>query len=267
MSTSISKEKLLVFDGTNKNKFPYGNIILFGIFYFIGILTSDLSILNGVPPSELLRTTILESGIRAQFALIPELTWQWQVFSYHLIHFALVHYAYIGVLMFYYVPGLERATNKRFIFVAFYLGGVLAPIINGFVLFFLLNYIPGMDNWVLSGGQQTFLGSSVGVWVMIGLSVPISYKRVLFWFGIVLLLVIEFFLKILQGSDITSNVVHVVIFLLAWSFAAKFIEFGDSGGRVGELKIGRKGDRFFIIAITIHALGLFLYFFNELNII
>ncbi|MCH8908675.1 MAG: hypothetical protein IH840_16435, partial [Candidatus Heimdallarchaeota archaeon] len=98
-------------------------------------------------------------------------------------------------------------------------------------------------------------------------SVPISYERVWFWFGIVLLLVIEFFLKILQGSDITSNVVHVVIFLLAWSFAAKFIEFGDSGGRVGELKIGRKGDRFFIIAITIHALGLFLYFFNELNII
>jgi len=265
MPITGNRGKLLVYDGSNKASFPFGHLILLLMLYVIGLFTLELRKLSQLDWQKISGKNILREDIRANWTLSPELTWQWQVFSFHLLHFAVVHFAYVGVLLLYYVPGLERATSKKFIFLAFYFGGVIGAIINGFLLFIIIAIYPNFNDWVLSQGE--FMGSSIGVWALIGFSVPISYKRRFYWFGIILLLVIEFFLKIIKHGDITANVVHVLVFSTCLILGAKFITYGDSGGYVGELKINRKEDLFFIIGIAIHAIGLFIFFFEQLGYI
>lgn len=208
--------------------------------------------------------SIIERDIRAQFALVPVFKWQWQIFTYGFIHFALVHYAYVGVLIFYYIQGLEKATSAKFVVLGFFMFSTLWPIVIGVVFFSLIDIVPATQDWILS--QGTYLGSSVGVWGLIGLSVTTGYKRILYWLGIFLLLIIEFALKIRDHQDITSNVTHILIFVFAWVFAWKFIEIENNSGKIGGMRITRKSDVLLAVLIIIHAIGMIFYFTYKLGV-
>ncbi|OLS22037.1 MAG: hypothetical protein HeimC2_30910 [Candidatus Heimdallarchaeota archaeon LC_2] len=251
------------FDESNRNKFPVGSFFLMGLFYIIGILTYEYGSLSSIAPNFFARNIIVRD-VRSQFALVPVFEWQWQIFSYGLIHFALVHYAYVGLLIFYYVQGLEKATSSKFIVVSFFILSTLWPIVIGIVFFALNDILPSSKEWVLS--QGTYLGSSVGVWGLIGLSVTSGNKRRLFWFGIFLLLIIEFALKIMQHQDVTSNITHILIFSFTWFFAGKFIEIENNTGNIGGMSRYSRNDVLLVILITIHAVGMIFYFTYKLGI-
>ncbi|MCE7733445.1 MAG: hypothetical protein GPJ54_01115 [Candidatus Heimdallarchaeota archaeon] len=251
------------YDESNRDKFPVGSFFLMGLFYIIGILSYDYGSLSPIK-SNFFAKDIIVNDIRAQFALIPVFEWQWQIFTYGLIHFALVHYAYVGLLIFYYVQGLEKATSSKFIVFSFFILSTLWPIVIG-ILFFAINDIfPFTEEWILS--NATYLGSSVGVWGLIGLSVTSGYKRRLFWIDIFILLIIEFALKIMQHQDVTSNVTHIFIFIFTWFFAWKFIEIENNTGNIGGMSRKNKVDVLLAIIITIHAVGMVFYFTYKLGI-
>ena len=167
-------------------------------------------------------------------------------------------------LIFYYVQGLERATSSKFIIISFFILSSLWPIVMGILFIALNNIIPSTKEWILS--QGTYLGSSVGVWGLIGLSATSGYKRKLYWFGIFALLIIEFTLKIMDQQDITSNITHILIFVSTWLFAWKFIEIENNTGKVGGMKITNKTDILLVILILIHVVGMVFYFMHKLGI-
>ncbi|MHA2278722.1 MAG: hypothetical protein ACXAC2_23335 [Candidatus Kariarchaeaceae archaeon] len=253
----------LQFSEANRNKFPIGSFLLLGLFYFIGILTYKEGSLSNIGP-DLFNLTIIERDIRIKYSLVPEFKWQWQIFTYGWIHFALVHYAYVGVLIFYYVQGLEKATSSRFIILSFAVLSTIWPIVMGILYFPLINLYPSTNDWILS--QGTYLGSSVGVWGLIGLSATSGHKRRLYWFGIFVLLVIEFYLKIRENQDVTSNVTHILIFLTTWLFASMFIQIENNDQKVGGMKVSNKADILLASLVILHAIGMVFYFTHKLGI-
>ena len=85
-------------------------------------------------------------------------------------------------------------------------------------------------------------------------------------FGIFILLVIEFYLKIRVNSDVTSNVTHIIIFLVMWLFASKFIHIENNDNKIGGMKISNRTDVVLSILIVLHALGMVFYFTYKLGI-
>ncbi|MHA2092833.1 MAG: hypothetical protein ACW98K_18460 [Candidatus Kariarchaeaceae archaeon] len=240
--------------------FPIATFSLLILFYGIGILSLDTNVLSKVTmDSDIIKRDILE-----QYSLVPEFRIQWQLFSYHLIHFALIHFAYVGILLLYYVQGLEKITSAKFILASYFVISILWPIPAGILLFGLVHFIPASKDYLLM--QSYFLGSSVGIWGLIGLSVPSNKHRQLFWFGIVVLFIPEFALKILdEGKDITSNIAHLMIFLLCWAAASKFMLKNENIPVSVHLRWHHRPDRIVIIGIVIHAFGLIWYFIETLG--
>ena len=105
---------------SNRNKFPVASFFLMGLFYIIGFLTYIEGSFSSIK-SDFFARNIIVDDIRAQFALKPVFEWQWQFFTYGFIHFGLVHYAYVGLFIFYYVPGLEKATSSKFVIISFFI--------------------------------------------------------------------------------------------------------------------------------------------------
>ncbi|MCG3217943.1 MAG: rhomboid family intramembrane serine protease [Candidatus Heimdallarchaeota archaeon] len=251
------------YDESNRNKFPVGSFFLMGLFYLIGILTYKEGSLPSIESDFFARNIIVED-IRAQFSLVPVFEWQWQIFTYGFIHFGLVHYAYVGLLLFYYAQGLEKATSSRFVVISFFILSAMWPIVMGIAFFAFMDILPASKEWILT--YDTYLGSSVGAWGLIGLSVTSGYKRKLFWVDILILLIIEFALKIMKHDDVTSNITHVFIFIFAWFFAWKFIEIENNTGNIGGMSSKNKIDVLLAILIIIHALGMVFYFTYKLGI-
>ncbi len=253
----------LRYSESNRNKFPVGSFFLMGLFYLIGIFTYQEGSLFPIKSDFFARNIIVED-IRAQFSLVPAFEWQWQIFSYGLIHFGLVHYAYVGLLIFYYAQGLEKATSSKFVVISFFILSSLSPLVVGVAFFAFIEVVPSSKEWIYTFG--TYLGSSVGVWGLIGLSITSGHRRKLFWVGIFLLLIIEFALKIMMHQDITSNITHVIIFVFTWFFAWKFIEIENNTGNIGGINFKNKTDVLLAILITIHAVGMIFYFTHKLGI-
>ncbi len=247
-------------------RFPTVTLSMLALFYVIGAFLFDGSQFSD-PKTYRMDTWIVEwPDTPDRFTLQGKLEWQWQVFTYYLIHFALVHYGYSGFLMIFYVSGLEKATNGKVVVFTFLTTSILAPIVLSPLLFFVID--PMTQN--LSFGvlrQSYYLGSSVGVWGCIGMTVTISRKRRLYWVPIFVLLFLEFFLKIavLSYSDITANIVHVIVFGVAFVVSKIFFRFDNSEGKAGEIRIGR--DRFLSVLLAIHALIMVVHFVDTLNLL
>jgi membrane associated rhomboid family serine protease len=233
------------------------------LYYLIGIFTFKKGSLSPIESDFFARNIIIED-IRAQFSLVPVFEWQWQIFTYGLIHFGLVHYMYVGLFIFYYVQGLEKATSSKFIIISFFILSTLWPIVIGVVFFTFIDIVPSSKEWIFT--YDTYLGSSVGVWGLVGLSVTSGYKRKLYWALIIVLLVIEFALKIMMHQDVTSNITHIFIFLFTWFFAWKFIEIKNNTGNIGGMNIKNKTDVLLTFLIIIHAVGMVFYFTYKLGI-
>jgi hypothetical protein len=229
------------------------------LFYFIGFLTYQEGSLFPIK-SDFLARNIMEVDLRAQFAIKPVFEWQWQFFTYGFIHFGLIHYAYVGFLIFYFVQGLEKATSSKFIIISFFIFSTFWPIVVWFIFFILLEIMPSSKEWILR--NDTYLGSSVGVWGLIGLSVTSGYKRKLFWVFIFLHLIIETVLKVMTNQeDLTSNITHIIIFIFTWFLAWKFIEIENNTGNIGGIKIRNKNDILLVILMIIHAVGMIVHLF------
>jgi hypothetical protein len=251
------------YDESNRNKFPVGSFFLMVLFYLIGIITYKQGSLFPIESDFFARNIIVED-VRAQFSLVPVFEWQWQIFTYGLIHFGLVHYAYLGLLIFYYVQGLEKATSAKFIVISFFIFSTLLPIFVGIIFFMLKDIVPSSEEWILT--YDTYLGASVGVWALVGLSVTSGYKRKLFWGFIFVLLIIEFALKIMKHDDVTSNITHIITFIFTWFLAWRFIEIENNTGNIGGINLNNKTDVLLVILIIIHALGMIFYFTHKLGI-
>lgn len=260
--------KKVTYDVTkNVNKFPIMTVTLLFCFYIIGLLTLDTSRFSS-PSTYRMDTYIIKfPQTVAQFTINAStpIHWQWQVFTYYLFHFAIVHYGYSGLLLLYYVQGLEKATSKKLVLTTFLLTSVLAPILIGPLIYALWYYYLPARNFFFV--QSYYLGSSVGIWGCMGLTCSISRKRRFYWVIIFLLLFPEFILKIYLGTgDIMANVVHVIVYTSAYLLSRRFIVFTNNNKRVGELKINWRYDLFLIAGIIINGIILIIYFIDLLGI-
>ncbi|MHA2249721.1 MAG: rhomboid family intramembrane serine protease [Candidatus Kariarchaeaceae archaeon] len=245
----------------SENSFPFASLGLLVFFYLIGLLNIDSSGFSNLS----MDTYIIDRSVIDKYTLVPEWTLQWQLFTYHALHFALVHYAYNGVLILYYVQGLERVVGKKFIVIGYLLMSILWPVIAGVLFYLVLASIPSLKVYLLHQGH--FLGASIGIWGLIGLSVPSNQKRILFWPGIFILFVPEFTLKLIsENKDITSNLAHLGIFFTCWWLARLFIEIENGNGKIGQLKLNESKDQIIVLLIIIHALGLVIYFLDKVGI-
>ncbi len=252
----------LVFTLKEASTLPWASVSLFLLFYFIGFYYLDTSKL----PLLKMDTWIIQRDALELLSLRPEFHIQWQIFTYHLIHFALVHYAYTGILLLYYVTGLEKTTSPKFVVVCYFSISIIWPLIMGIGFFWLIDIFPQLNEYLITQNQSYFLGPSVGIWGLIGLSVPSNHKRRLFWFGIVILFIPEFLLKLMsENKDITSNVTHLLIFFICWILSSTYIEC-ENNLHQGELKLSDRWDKIIIFGIFLHGLGLILYVLEEINI-
>jgi len=248
-----------------KNKTPFASLGLLLLFYIIGLIFLDTSNFT-TPDTYRMDTYTIRIQTLDSFALLPVFKVQWSILSYYLIHFAPVHYGYSGMLLLYYMVGLEKATNKRIVLLTFFGTSILTPFIFGPPLFILSGKYSFLLKFFLI--QSYYLGSSPGIWGTIGMSAPVCRKRKFFWVGIFLMLIPEFILKIVAGTgDITANVIHVLIFLITWFVSHKFIKYHNNHGKSGELKRNRKEDLPYIFGILMHGLIMIIYFIDQLGIL
>lgn len=258
--------RAVTFRDENREKLPYGTFILYAVFIIIGIITYDGQALNNFSLSYVSRD-IIDNAIRAEYALYPVLTLQQELLTYHMIHFALVHYAYSGFLLLYYISGFERITNAGWVIIGYFLSAVLWPVIGGSSFFFIVEAFPSLHDYLYADPNLTFLGSSVGIWGLIGLAGPAQYKRRVYWIPVVLLLFLEFTMKIIVGrTDLATNVLHVMVFVLMWVLSALFLRFENNDGDLGGLKFSRRSDKLMMVLAIPHIVGLFWHMFYIVSI-
>jgi membrane associated rhomboid family serine protease len=243
----------LKYDTSNREIFPYASISLLVIFYIIGIITYDGYSLFEFGYSYVSKD-IIDRDIRSALALYPVYELQWTLFTYNLIHFAIVHYGYSGFLLFYYGSALERATNKKTIILGYYICAVVWPVIGGVVFFATVHFLPEFNIYLQSYTFLNFLGSSVGIWGLIGIATTSQYRRKFFWLPVVVLLFLEITLKIIVGRvDLATNILHILVFFGMWLFAWLFIDIENNDGEVGGFRFDRKTDYYLMGFALIHA--------------
>lgn len=238
-----------------KDRFPYGIFILLAVFYTIGIIIYKEGSLPTIDTGKYL----IHREILDDWALKSQLRFQATLFTYHFIHFGLIHWAYTGGLLFYFVQGLERATSTRFILVSYFLIASLFPIFLGFFALLIISIFPPAGSYLLVA--NTFLGSSIGIWGLIGLSAPVSYRRRFYWFNLVGLLIPEFVLKLVAGRhDLLTNVSHILVFVIFASLSYLFIEFKNNTGQVGGIELNNRKDWWLVLLLIPHVMILIVYF-------
>lgn len=258
--------KRLVYDvSTWKSNRPLATYGLLLSFYLLGLALLDLSRVSS-PESYRMDTWIVSLETLEAYTLKGHFHWQPQVFTFFMVHFAIVHYGYSGFLMIFYTEGLERGTSSKFMLATFFFTAVLAPIALSPLLFWVIK--PAVDPLPFGILQQTyFLGSSVGIWGTIGMTVSISRKRRLYWVPIFILLFLEFFLKLafLAEADITANVVHLIVFLATYAFSRTFVQFKNNDMKVGEINLKSKDGWITFSLLTFHALIMTIHFLDTLG--
>ncbi len=245
---------------------PIGTFTLLAFFYLIGLVLFDGSRFTD-PTQYRMDTWIVSIATLDMFTLKGVFVWQWQVFTFYLIHFAFVHYGYSGFLMLFYTQGLERATNWKITYLTFFLSAILAPIILSPLLFLVL--APLTEPLPFGVLKQTyFLGSSVGIWGTIGMTVPISRKRKMYWLPIIILLFLEFFLKLafINNADITANIVHLIVFFTTYSISRIFFEFKHNDQVVGKIAFNGKFNWILVFLLIFHALIMFIHFVDTMGL-
>jgi membrane associated rhomboid family serine protease len=240
------------YDKSNREVFPSASIGLLLLFYLIGVLTYDGHSLSEFGFNYISKN-IINPDIRTLLALYPVLELQWQLFTYHLIHFGLIHYGYSGFLILYYITTFERATNKMTIILGYFLFAILWPLIGGIIFFIMVYFSPDLIIYLQDETHENFLGSSIGIWGLIGLASASQYKRRFYWPPVVLLLFFEFALKIIVGrDDLATNVLHVMVYLGTWVIGRVFIEIEGNDGKVGGFRSDRKLDYYLFGFIIIN---------------
>ncbi len=230
------------FNHGEKDTFPWATFGLLGFFILIGILDYDGSSLSTLSPSYV-SINIMDPELRLIYSLKPVFALQWQLFTYNLIHFAIVHYAYSGLLLAYYIGPFERVTSKKFVLIAYYASAVIWPIIGGIIFYIAINLYPPWAIYITDIAHLNFLGSSVGIWGVIGLASPYQWKRRLYWVPVFFLLILEFTLKLIVGrTDLATNVLHVITFFAMWALSSKILRIKTENGQIGGYTPRRRSD-------------------------
>ncbi len=257
----------LVYDVSNwKERRAVGTFLLLGTFYLIGLLLFDGHRLTR-PENYRMDTWIVSEATLQTFTLTGRFEWQWQVFTFYLIHFAFVHYGYSGFLMLFYTAGLEKATSTKFALSTFFLTAILSPIILSPLLFLVIKPLTDPLNFGILQ-QRFFLGSSIGIWGTIGMTISISRRRRLYWVPIFLLLFLEFFLKLafIANADITANIVHIGVFFGTYLFSRLFVEFVNNNQRVGEIRLNGRNGWGMVFLLSFHAFIMVIHFVDTLGL-
>ncbi len=244
-----------------------GTFLLLLSFYLIGLLLFDGHRLTE-PTTYRMDTWIVSTSTLEAFTLTGKFEWQWQVLTFYLIHFALVHYGYSGFLMLFYMAGLEKGTSTRFALATFFVTAILSPIILSPLLFFVIKPVTDLLSFGILH-QRFFLGSSVGIWGTIGMTISISRKRRFYWVPIFLLLFLEFFLKLafIPKADITANIVHLIVFFSTYLFSRIFIDFRNNNLHVGEIRLNGRGSWIMFFLLTFHSLIMIIHFVDTLGLL
>jgi len=262
----MKERRLLTYDvSEGQSKFPIVTFSLLIFFYVLGLILLDTTRFSD-PFSYKMDTFIITFPETASLlTLDAAFKWQWQVLTYYIIHFALVHYGYSGLLMIYYLQGLEKATNGKIVFICFVFTGILAPIILGPIIYIIwLNFDFAKNFFII---QSYYMGSSVGIWGCMGLAAAVSRKRRFFWLIIFLLLFPEFYLKLTAGTgDLMANVIHVMVFSINWLIARRFFDFKNNNMKSGGLNFDNRRDLLSIVLFCLHAFVLIIHFIDSLGL-